>query len=77
MVSWLLVITELHTSYVQVSYPPHPQHASWSLDDLPRNVACTLRQGFNVISMDFHPSHHTLLAGRLSVTPNITVPQWT
>ncbi|KAL6293086.1 hypothetical protein ACE6H2_001228 [Prunus campanulata] len=46
----------------EVSYPPHPQHASWSPDDLPRNVACTLRQGFNVISMDFHPSHHTLLA---------------
>ena len=46
----------------EVSYPPPTQHASWSLDDLPRTVACTLRQGFNVISMDFHPSHHTLLA---------------
>ncbi|CAN6548274.1 unnamed protein product [Malus baccata var. baccata] len=46
----------------EVSYPPPPQHASWSLDDLPRTVACTLHQGFTVISMDFHPSHHTLLA---------------
>ncbi|XP_061989928.1 topless-related protein 2 [Rosa rugosa] len=44
----------------EVSYPP--QHASWSLDDLPRNVSCTLRQGSTIMSMDFHPSHHTLLA---------------
>ncbi|KAL6188536.1 hypothetical protein ACLB2K_039928 [Fragaria x ananassa] len=44
----------------EVSYPP--QHASWSLDDLPRSVACSLRQGSTVMSMDFHPLHHTLLA---------------
>ncbi|GLT45730.1 hypothetical protein SLA2020_195400 [Shorea laevis] len=38
-----------------------PQQASWSPDDLPRTVAFSLYQGSNVTSMDFHPSHHTLL----------------
>ncbi|XVF62520.1 hypothetical protein PTKIN_Ptkin09bG0014900 [Pterospermum kingtungense] len=45
----------------EVTYPA-PQQASWSLDDLPRSVACTIHQGSNVTSMDFHPSHLTLLA---------------
>ncbi|XP_022722525.1 topless-related protein 2-like isoform X2 [Durio zibethinus] len=45
----------------EVTYPPPPQQASWSLDDLPRSVACAIHQGSNVTSMDFHPSHHTLL----------------
>ncbi|XVF28270.1 hypothetical protein REPUB_Repub15cG0015300 [Reevesia pubescens] len=44
----------------EVTYPA-PQQASWSPDDLPRTVACTIHQGSNVTSMDFHPSHHTLL----------------
>ncbi|XP_039136163.1 LOW QUALITY PROTEIN: protein TPR1-like [Dioscorea cayenensis subsp. rotundata] len=45
----------------EVTYPaPIPQIA-WSLDDLPRTVACAMNQGSNVTSMDFHPSHHTLL----------------
>ncbi|XP_010921588.1 protein TPR1 isoform X1 [Elaeis guineensis] len=45
----------------EVTYPvPHPQVA-WSLDDLPRMVVCTLIQGSNVTSMDFHPTHQTLL----------------
>ncbi|XP_038980428.1 protein TPR1-like isoform X3 [Phoenix dactylifera] len=45
----------------EVTYPvPHPQ-VPWSLDDLPRIVVCTLTQGSNVTSMDFHPTHHTLL----------------
>jgi hypothetical protein len=47
----------------EVTYPapiPIPQ-PSWSLDDLPKTVACTLSLGYNVTSMDFHPSHHTLL----------------
>ncbi|XP_010259449.1 PREDICTED: protein TPR1 isoform X3 [Nelumbo nucifera] len=45
----------------EVTYPAPLQLASWSLDDLPRTVACTIHQGSNVTSMDFHPSHHTLL----------------
>ncbi|KAJ4722098.1 Topless-related protein [Melia azedarach] len=46
----------------EVTYPVPPQQATWSLDDLPRTVACTMHQGSSVVSMDFHPSHHTLLA---------------
>ncbi|XP_019088639.1 PREDICTED: topless-related protein 2 [Camelina sativa] len=44
----------------EVTYPAHSQSAV-SLDDLPRNVVSTMRQGSVVTSMDFHPSHHTLL----------------
>ncbi|XP_057957673.1 topless-related protein 2 [Malania oleifera] len=44
----------------EVTYPA-PQAASWSLDDLPRTVVCTMHQGSTVTSIDFHPSHHTLL----------------
>lgn len=46
----------------EVTYPAPPQQASWSLEDLPRTVVCSMHQGSNVRSMDFHPSHHTLLA---------------
>ncbi|XP_048320872.2 topless-related protein 2 [Ziziphus jujuba] len=45
----------------EVTYPA-PQLHSWSVDELPRTVACTLHQGSTVTSMDFHPSHHTILA---------------
>lgn len=48
-------------SVEEVTYPTPRQQASWSLDDLPRNVAFSLHQGSNVTSMDFHPSNHTLL----------------
>lgn len=44
------------------TYPAPPQHVSWSPEDLPRTVACTIHQGSSVTSMDFHPSHQTLLA---------------
>lgn len=37
------------------------QHATLSLENLPRNFACTLHQGSAVTSLDFHPSHCTLL----------------
>ncbi|CAL5194794.1 unnamed protein product [Lathyrus oleraceus] len=47
-------------SVEEVSYPSARQ-ASWSLDDLPRTVAMSLHQGSSVTSMDFHPSHQTLL----------------
>ncbi|CAI8615392.1 unnamed protein product [Vicia faba] len=47
-------------SVEEVSYPS-ARHASWSLDDLPRTVAMSLHQGSSVTSMDFHPSHQTLL----------------
>ncbi|XP_022719481.1 topless-related protein 3-like isoform X2 [Durio zibethinus] len=43
-----------------VTYPT-PRHQALSLDDLPRTVALTMHQGSMVTSMDFHPSHHTLL----------------
>nr|CAD1833272.1 unnamed protein product [Ananas comosus var. bracteatus] len=45
----------------EVPYPAPIPQVAWSLDDLPRMVVCTLTQGANVTSMDFHPSHHTLL----------------
>ncbi|OMP11455.1 hypothetical protein COLO4_03799 [Corchorus olitorius] len=47
-------------SVEEVTYPTQRQQA-WSLDDLPRTVAFTMHQGSAVTSMDFHPSHHTLL----------------
>nr|XP_023929204.1 topless-related protein 3-like isoform X1 [Quercus suber]XP_023929206.1 topless-related protein 3-like isoform X3 [Quercus suber]POE89703.1 topless-related protein 3 [Quercus suber] len=48
-------------SVEEVTYPTTRQQAPWSLEDLPRAVAVTLHQGSTVTSMDFHPSHHTLL----------------
>ncbi|XP_019187538.1 PREDICTED: topless-related protein 3-like isoform X1 [Ipomoea nil] len=48
-------------SVEEVTYPTVRQQASWSLEDLPRTVAFTLHQGSTVTSMDFHPSHTTLL----------------
>ncbi|KAF8387763.1 hypothetical protein HHK36_026418 [Tetracentron sinense] len=46
----------------EVTYPAPLHHqSSLSLDDLPKTVACTMHQGSTVTSMDFHPSHHTLL----------------
>ncbi|XP_073147375.1 topless-related protein 3-like [Henckelia pumila] len=48
-------------SVEEVTYPTVRQPASWSLDDLPRNVAFTLNQGSPVTSLEFHPSHHMLL----------------
>ncbi|GAB2277382.1 Topless- protein 3, variant 2 [Dionaea muscipula] len=48
-------------SVEEVTYPTPRQPASWSLDDMPRTVAFTLHQGSAVTSMDFHPSHQTLL----------------
>ncbi|CAL0306858.1 unnamed protein product [Lupinus luteus] len=46
----------------EVTYPGPSQQASYSLDDIPRTVFCTLHQGTTVSSMDFHPSMHSLLA---------------
>ncbi|KAK7329494.1 hypothetical protein VNO77_23664 [Canavalia gladiata] len=46
----------------EVAYPAPPQHASNSLDDLPRTVVGTLHQGSTATSMDFHPFLHSLLA---------------
>ncbi|KAJ8426581.1 hypothetical protein Cgig2_018049 [Carnegiea gigantea] len=48
-------------SVEEVTYPTPPRHQTWSQDDLPRTVALALHQGSAVTSMDFHPSHHTLL----------------
>ncbi|OVA18707.1 WD40 repeat [Macleaya cordata] len=45
----------------EVTFPTPLSQASRSLDDLPRTVACNIHQGSNVTSMDFHPSHNTLL----------------
>ncbi|XWS57464.1 hypothetical protein CRYUN_Cryun09bG0176200 [Craigia yunnanensis] len=47
-------------SVEEVTYPT-PRQQARSLEDLPRTVALTLHQGSMVTSMDFHPSHHTLL----------------
>ncbi|KAF5452308.1 hypothetical protein F2P56_027318 [Juglans regia] len=46
----------------EVSYFAPPQQTSWSLDEVPRTVVCTINQGLTVTSMDFHPSHQTVLA---------------
>ncbi|KAJ6397454.1 hypothetical protein OIU77_018463 [Salix suchowensis] len=48
-------------SVEEVTYPASRQQASWSLEYLPRTVAFSLHLGSTVMSMDFHPSHHTLL----------------
>uniref|UniRef100_A0A6M2F2W7 CTLH domain-containing protein n=1 Tax=Populus davidiana TaxID=266767 RepID=A0A6M2F2W7_9ROSI len=48
-------------SIEEVTYPASRQQASWSLEYLPRTVAFSLHPGSAVMSMDFHPSHHTLL----------------
>lgn len=45
----------------EVTYPTPIPQVGWSMDDLPRSVACTLNQGSNVTSMEFYPFHHTLL----------------
>ncbi|KAL3538214.1 hypothetical protein ACH5RR_001580 [Cinchona calisaya] len=48
-------------SVEEVTYPTVRQQPLWSLDDLPKMVAYTMHQGSTVTTMDFHPSHHTLL----------------
>ncbi|KAL3728392.1 hypothetical protein ACJRO7_033043 [Eucalyptus globulus] len=48
-------------SVEEVTYPLSRPQASWSLDDLPKTVALTMHQGSTVTSMDFHPTHLTVL----------------
>ncbi|GMP24739.1 hypothetical protein CsSME_00001902 [Camellia sinensis var. sinensis] len=55
------LLWSLDSAAFKVTYPTSRQHATGSLDDLPRTVACTMHQGSAVNSMDFLPSHHTLL----------------
>ncbi|KAI3770509.1 hypothetical protein L6452_01645 [Arctium lappa] len=45
----------------EVTYQTLRQQVSWSVEDLPRMVAFTMHQGSTVTSMEFHPSHQTLL----------------
>ncbi|KAI3752557.1 hypothetical protein L2E82_24591 [Cichorium intybus] len=45
----------------EVTYQSTRQQVSWSMEDLPRTVACSMHQGSTVTTMDFHPSHQTLL----------------
>uniref|UniRef100_A0A0E0C039 CTLH domain-containing protein n=1 Tax=Oryza meridionalis TaxID=40149 RepID=A0A0E0C039_9ORYZ len=45
----------------EATYPAPIPQPLWSVEDLPRTVACTLSQGSSVTSMDFHPTRHTLL----------------
>lgn len=51
--------------HIQVTYHVS-QKASMSPDELPRTVASIIHQGSTVISMDFHPSHQTLLASKIN-----------
>ncbi|CAN1197959.1 Topless-related protein 3 [Linum perenne] len=51
-------VEETEEITLQVTYPTSQR---WSLDDLPRTVALVMQQGSTVMSMDFHPSYHTLL----------------
>lgn len=53
---------------MQVTYPAPIPQPTWSVDDLPRTVACSLSHGSNVTSMDFHPTRHTLLLGMTKIT---------
>ncbi|THU43854.1 hypothetical protein C4D60_Mb02t01190 [Musa balbisiana] len=59
--SWIFIFSMSSIWDSEVTYPAALPQVTWSLDDLPRVVACSLTQGSNVTSMDFHPSHHTLL----------------
>ncbi|XP_031485381.1 protein TPR1-like isoform X1 [Nymphaea colorata] len=45
----------------ELTYPAPVSQPSWSLEDLPRTVARNISQGSTVTSMDFHPTHQTLL----------------
>jgi hypothetical protein len=58
---------EIFFTFLQATYPAPIPQSSWSLDDLPKTVACTLSQGSNVTSMDFHPSRNTLLLGTIKI----------
>ncbi|KAL5713186.1 Topless-related protein 2 [Ranunculus cassubicifolius] len=44
----------------EAAYSAHRQ-LPLSMDDLPRTVACTFHQGSTVTSLDFHPTHHTVV----------------
>ncbi|KAK4769627.1 hypothetical protein SAY86_027777 [Trapa natans] len=48
-------------SVEEVTYPIARHQTSWSIEDLPRTVAFTIHQGSPVTSMDFHPTHPTVL----------------
>ncbi|XP_031402100.1 topless-related protein 3-like [Punica granatum] len=48
-------------SVEEVTYPMPRHQAPWSLEDLPKTVAFTIHQGSVVTSMDFRPSHPTVL----------------
>lgn len=66
----MLILVQFCFINIQVTYPTAPaarQQASWSLDDLPRTVAFTMHQGSSITSMDFHPSHRTLLLGMIRI----------
>lgn len=58
------LLKRLRSSIDEVTYPASSQQAapSWSPEELPRTVVCTLYQGSTLTSMDFHPSLHSLLA---------------
>ncbi|KAK4761470.1 hypothetical protein SAY87_029354 [Trapa incisa] len=48
-------------SVEEFTYPIARHQTSWSIEDLPRTVAFTIHQGSPVTSMDFHPTHPTVL----------------
>ncbi|KAI4364661.1 hypothetical protein MLD38_020720 [Melastoma candidum] len=48
-------------SVEEVTYPIARRPTSWSIDNLPWKVATTIHQGAVVSSLDFHPSHLTVL----------------
>ncbi|XP_042752545.1 topless-related protein 3 isoform X1 [Lactuca sativa] len=56
----------------EVTYQSTRQQVSWSMEDLPRTVAFSMHQGSTVTTMDFHPSHQTLLLVG-SVNGDITI----
>lgn len=67
-------IYHLYHTYLQVTYQSTRQQVSWSMEDLPRTVAFSMHQGSTVTTMDFHPSHQTLLLGIYMMVNCICIP---
>jgi hypothetical protein len=60
-------VNNLPVNVLPVTYPGQSHaHATYSTDDLPKNVSRILSQGSAIKSMDFHPVQQTMLLGWFS-----------
>lgn len=64
--------------FFKVTYPIPRHQPSYTPEDLPRTVVFNPHQGSTITSMDFHPSHATLLLGihHLTFSRNL-LEKWT